>query len=390
MMNIKSFKTIALAAVTMVAMCAPATAHAQLGGLVNKAKKKAKEKVEQVVDKKKTDVQEKAKEEVKNAKNDAKMKALEAQRPPLPWIMGLSKFSEDTIKEFARETLGKLPDDNVIALRDSLCARYKSNKLLMAALKEAQIDDYRLNESLENEQQRFNDFYNQLEWSIVPSLLLGVKGEKLDGESATMKYERPRYHVVAGISTYSAFKTVKGDVYFMSVLGGTRVFLKANEAAEVQAEIDRVRKIILLSKGIGTFAKEVGDKPEAHGFLPFLAEDWVNRVDAALANNKPENIQYRDMPRAGSMHAKFKAEALAIAKAENPKVIDVVITSDDWDVLMKGVVPERRNIYGFYITQDELGKICTERVWTQKYQGSGKYGKLKAGGVGVSTDFYVK
>ncbi len=389
-MNIKSFKTIALAAVTMAAMCAPVTANAQLGGLINKAKKKAKEKVEQVVDKKKTDVQEKAKEEVKNAKNDAKMKALEAQRPPLPWIMGLSKFSEDTIKEFARERLGKLPDDNVIALRDSLFARYKSNKLLMAAMTETQIDDYRLNESLENEQQRFNDFYNQLEWSIVPSLLLGVKGEKLDGESATMKYERPRYHVVAGISTYSAFKTVKGDVYFMSVLGGTRVFLKANEAAEVQAEIDRVRKIILLSKGIGTFAKEVGDKPEAHGFLPFLAEDWVNRVDAALANNKPENIQYRDMPRAGSMHAKFKAEALAIAKAENPKVIDVVITSDDWDVVMKGVVPERRNIYGFYITQDELGKICTERVWTQKYQGNGKYGKLKAGGVGVSTDFYVK
>lgn len=389
-MNIKSFKTIALAAVTMAAMCAPVTANAQLGGLINKAKKKAKETVEQVVDKKKTDVQEKAKEEVKNAKNDAKMKALETQRPPLPWIMGLSKFSEDTIKEFARERLGKLPDDNVIALRDSLFARYKSNKLLMAAMTEAQIDDYRLNESLENEQQRFNDFYNQLEWSIVPSLLLGVKGEKLDGESATMKYERPRYHVVAGISTYSAFKTVKGDVYFMSVLGGTRVFLKANEAAEVQAAIDRVRKIILLSKGIGTFAKEVGDKPEAHGFLPFLAEDWVNRVDAALANNKPENIQYRDMPRAGSMHAKFKAEALAIAKAENPKVIDVVITSDDWDVLMKGVVPERRNIYGFYITQDELGKICTERVWTQKYQGNGKYGKLKAGGVGVSTDCYVK
>jgi len=389
-MNTKTFKTLALAAVTMAAVCAPATANAQLGGLINKAKQKAKEKVEQVVDKKKTEVQEKGKEEVKNAKNDAKMKALETQRPPLPWVMGLSKFSEDTIKDFARNGLGKLPDDKVIALRDSLFARYKSNKLLQAAMKEGQIDDYRLNESLENEQQRFNDFYNQLEWSIVPSLLLGVKGEKLDGESATMKYERPRYHVVAGISTYSAFKTVKGDVYFMSVLGGTRVFLKANEAAEVKAEIDRVRKIILLSQGIGTFAKEVGDKPEAHGFLPFLANDWVTRVDAALANNKPENIEYRPMPKAGTMHAKFKAEALAIAKADDPKVIDVVITSNDWDVVMKGLVPERRNIYGYYITQDELGKICTERVWTQKYQGDGKYGKLRAGGVGVSTDFYVK
>jgi hypothetical protein len=57
---------------------------------------------------------------------------------------------------------------------------------------------------------------------------------------------------------------------------------------------------------------------------------------------------------------------------------------------MKGIVPERRNIYGYIITQDKLGKKCSERVWTQKYQGDGKYGKLKAGGVGVSADFYVK
>jgi hypothetical protein len=96
------------------------------------------------------------------------------------------------------------------------------------------------------------------------------------------------------------------------------------------------------------------------------------------------------MPKTGSMHAKFKAEALAIAKADDPKVLDVIITSNDWDVVMKGIVPERRNIYGYIITQDKLGKKCSERVWTQKYQGDGKYGKLKAGGVGVSADFYVK
>ena len=90
------------------------------------------------------------------------------------------------------------------------------------------------------------------------------------------------------------------------------------------------------------------------------------------------------------MHAKFKAEALAIAKADDPNVIDVIITSNDWDVKMNGLVPERRNIYGYIVTQDKLGKICKDRMWTQKYQGDGKYGKLKAGGVGVSSDFYVK
>ena len=57
---------------------------------------------------------------------------------------------------------------------------------------------------------------------------------------------------------------------------------------------------------------------------------------------------------------------------------------------MKGIVPERRNIYGYIVTKDELGKKCSERVWTQKYQGNNNYGKLKAGGVGVSSDFYVK
>jgi hypothetical protein len=113
-------------------------------------------------------------------------------------------------------------------------------------------------------------------------------------------------------------------------------------------------------------------------------------LEEALEGNKPENIEYKAMPKAGAMHAKFKAEALAIAKADDPNVIDVIITSNDWDVKMNGLVPERRNIYGYYITQDKLGKICKDRMWTQKYQGDGKYGKLKAGGVGVSADFYVK
>jgi hypothetical protein len=185
-------------------------------------------------------------------------------------------------------------------------------------------------------------------------------------------------------------KDLNGNYIFRKLIGGDKVFLKADEMQKAKDYINHFHNIFLVSQSIGDFSKSLGEKPEQHGFLPFRALEWVSRMNAAMANNTPENIEYRAMPKAGSMHSRFKAEALAIAKADDPKVIDIIITSDDWDVLMKGLVPERRNIYGYYITQDELGKICTERVWTQIYQGNGNYGKLKAGGVGVSADFYVK
>ncbi len=147
----------------------------------------------------------------------------------------------------------------------------------------------------------------------------------------------------------------------------------------------------LFTKDIHLLWDEVGEKySNTQKYMYYNQNVYANAADQAIAQNSPENIDYKPMPKAGSMQAKFKSEALAIAKADDPKVIDIVITSDDWDVVMKGLVPERRNIYGYYITQDELGKKCAERVWTQKYQGNGNYGKLKAGGVGVSSDFYVK
>ena len=153
----------------------------------------------------------------------------------------------------------------------------------------------------------------------------------------------------------------------------------------------RSRKFQILTLAIHKMLDEAGEKYDYDDRYMYNYSGMLAKaIEEALQGNSPENIEYRAMPKAGSMQAKFKSEALAIAKADDPKVIDVIITSNDWDVLMKGLVPERRNIYGFYVTQDELGKKCTERVWTQKYQGDGKYGKLKAGGVGVSADFYVK
>ena len=393
-MKTKSIKTLLVAAITLAAMSVPATANAQLGGLVKKAKEKAKEKVEQVVDKKKTDVVEKGKEKAKETKNDATFKALNSQRPEMPWFLGHPAqhyFYDDELKAFVDEGLGKLSEDEAKDLREKLFARYKNNIMLQAAMKEGGIDDYNLSESIRNEQEMFHIFYDLLEAKVVNNSQGLIDGSlDLDGESATFKNERPSFWIPAGNAMLSAVKGASGKVVFRKVVGGGTVFLKGDDLQEAKDYIQLFRNIFNVSQSIGNFAKEVGDKPERHGFLPFRTLQWLDRMNAAMANNTVENIEFKAMPKAGSMQAKYKAEALAIAKADDPKVIDIVITSNDWDVLMKGVVPERRNLYGYYITQDEIGKICKERVWTQKYQGNGNYGKLKAGGVGVSSDFYVK
>ena len=393
-MSTKTIKTLLVAAITMAAMSVPSTANAQLGGRVKKAKDKAKEKVEQVADKKKTEVQEKGKEKAKEAKNDAKMQALNSQRPEMPWIMGRTAAwfdSDEEAHEFINKGIGKLSEDEAKDLKEKMFARYKNNLMLKTAMKEAGIDDYNLNQSIDNEQQMFHQFYEQLESKVLHSSL-GMTNETLDldGQSATFKYNKPSFSIRAGNALCTAVKDVNGKYFFRKIVGGDKVFLKGDALQDAKDQIKLYRNYFIISQSIGEFLKEVGEEPEHHGFLPFRILEWLDRMNAAMANNTVENIEYRAMPKAGSMQAKFKAEALAIAKADDPKVIDVVITSNDWDVLMKGLVPERRNIYGYYITQDDLGKICSERVWTQKYQGDGKYGKLKAGGVGVSSDFYVK
>ena len=393
-MKTKTIKTLLVAAITMAAMSAPTTANAQLGGLMKKAKEKAKEKVEQVVDKKKNEVVEKGKEKAKEAKNDAQFQALNSQRPEMPWVLGRQArfyFSDDELKAYIDEGLAKLTEDEAKDLREKLFARYKNNLMLQTAMKEAGIDDYNLSEGIRNEQEMFHIFYDELE-ARVSHRSLGVINESLDLDkaSATFKYQDPSFTISACNAVCTAGKDASGKMCLRKMVGGGKVFLNGDELQKAKKQIQHFRNIFIISQSIGEFAREVGDKPERHGFLPFRTLEWLNRMNAAIENNKPENIEYKAVPKAGSMHAKYKAEALAIAKADDPKVIDIVITSNDWDVLMKGLVPERRNIYGYYITQDDLGKKCTERVWTQKYQGNGQYGKLKAGGVGVSADFYVK
>lgn len=385
-MKTKTIKTLLVAAITMAAMSVPATANAQLGGLINKAKKKA----EQVVEKKKEDV----KKEAKKVKEEAKMSALETQRPPLPWVMAPDgTYNGIGMEEFVdRMAEMDITEDGLRELRSQMDARFKHNHIL-DKINSGPDYDVKLWESIQKENELYWQFYDKISsWTLV--LINSTKvTEDADGavsvstKGSLMTANKYRAKgSVQGITLVS-----RNGKYVFATLGGQGSYLNAADLEGAKKCAKQMHLFQIFTKDTPQLWDEVGEKySNTQKYMYYNQNVYANAADQAIAQNSPENIDYKPMPKAGSMQAKFKSEALAIAKADDPKVIDIVITSDDWDVVMKGLVPERRNIYGYYITQDELGKKCAERVWTQKYQGNGIYGKLKAGGVGVSSDFYVK
>ena len=393
-MKTKTIKTLLVAAITLAAMSVPTTANAQLGGLMKKAKEKAKEKVEQVVDKKKNDVVEKGKEKAKEAKNDAKMTALETQRPPLPWVMAQDgTFNGIEMEEFVdRMAEMDITEDELRELRNQLDARFKHNHII-DQINSGPDFDTKLRENIQKENERYWQFYDLISSKTLVFINSTKVTEDADGavsvstKGSMMLANKFR----EGGSAQGITIVSRNGKYVFASLGGQGSYLSGADLEGAKKCAKQMHLFQIFTKDIRPLWDELGEKySETKKYMYYNQNVYANAADQALAQNTPGNIDYKPMPKAGSMQAKFKSEALAIAKADDPNVIDIVITSNDWDVLMKGVVPERRNIYGYYITQDEIGKKCTERVWTQKYQGNGNYGKLKAGGVGVSADFYVK
>ncbi len=385
-MKARTIKTLLVAAITMAAMSVPTTANAQLGGLVNKAKKKA----EQVVEKKKEDV----KKDAKKAKEEAKMSAIETQRPPLPWVMDPNgTYNGVGMEEFVdRMVEMDITEDGLKELRSQLDARFKHNHVL-DKINSGPDYDVKLWESIQKENERYWQFYDKISsWTLVLINSTKVTEDANGAVSVSTKGSLMTANKYRAKGSAQGITLVsRNGKYVFATLGGQGSFLNAADLEGAKKCAKQMHLFQIFTKDTPQLWDELGEKySNTQKYMYYNQNVYANAADQAIANNTPENIDYKPMPKAGSMHAKFKAEALAIAKADDPNVLDVIITSNDWDVVMKGIVPERRNIYGYIVTKDELGKKCSERVWTQKYQGNNNYGKLKAGGVGVSSDFYVK
>lgn len=375
-----------------VALFAQTTANAQIGSLINKARNAAKQEAG------------KAKEEVKE---EAEAKAAEAaeatlgDRPPCPWTMSVeamynpNDYSDPKNINAFLWNLEKLETDEVQQLRDAMDARFRSdmelaNKVRQGVIKSGTplLSEYM---NVRDEIERWETFYS----AITRMFDIAISGLTYS-DGGFSGVEDARYLVVSnkgGGLGACAVGTLGSDCKFVDIFssGGDK-FLDEETIAQAQNAVKRMKNVKVLCYNLKGLVKETGydNKNKRLTVLYNLANMYAGVTEKAIEHNKPENIERKPRPAAGSLHASLKAKALAIAKASDANVTDVIITSNAWDVKKNGVVITHRSVYGYYLVKDANGTMAVPRAWTEKHLGNGKYGDLQAGGVGVSASFYIK
>ena len=307
--------------------------------------------------------------------------ATPSQRPPLVWPMSGGAYKDMDMRSFLFGIVNAgVSDEELATMRDQCFARYRSNVPIYSNY-ESGSDQARA------ENQNFLRFLYEMR-TIVTMNISNVRVSSDGGIDGSNAYYLVTKDGGVGIGVFATQK----DGRFQFVLkDGTGIYLNAEELATAQKAAQRMRKFQQLTYGLKDFLKEDPSKYDVNLAVMYnLCGMYANAVEKACEYNKPENIERKPRPAGGALHASMKAKALAVAKADDPEVVDVIITSGKWDVKTNAFgIPVNRNIYGYYIYKDEVGLQCCPRMWSEDYQG-GKYGSLRKGGVGVGSPFYIK
>ena len=320
------------------------------------------------------DIVKKTKEKVNNTSADA-----EAAINQIPWPMSGGNYKGKDARAFLYGIADE-SDAELVQLHDQYLPRYKSN-LEHIANYDARADQ------AQQENQNFLRFLYEM--NTIVSVNTNNVWVSYDG---TVDDSRAYYLITRrGGGGIGYFVTKKDGKFLFVTKEGDGAFLDAEELAIAKDAAARMRKYQLLTQGLRDVMKTDAMNYDANiGAMYDICGLYATAVEKACEGNTSGNIERKPRPAAGSLHDSMKAAALAVAKADDPDVVDVIITSSQWDVKMNGAVPVNRNIYGYYIYKDENGLQCYSRMWTEDYQGNGKYGSLRKGGVGAGSPFYIK
>ena len=296
-----------------------------------------------------------------------------------PWPMCGGLYKDKSPREFLYN-IADVSDGELTAMRDKCFARYKTNVPI--------VNNWGPNaDILQQENQNFLRFLYEMR-TILSANLSNVNVSYNGAIESSDAYYLITNRQMGGIGCFAKEK----DGKFQFVLkDGSGTFLNAEELATAKDAAARMRKFQQLTYGLNDVLKVDQNNYDVNlGMMYNLSGMYANAVEKACDYNKPENIERRPRPAGGALQASMKAKALAVAKADDPDVVDVIITSGQWDVKKNAFgVPVNRNIYGYYIYKDEFGLQCYPRMWSEDYQG-GTYGALRKGGVGVGSPFYIK
>lgn len=379
------------------------TASAQFGNILNKAKEKATKTVTGTAETMAKKAVDKAEEKARKKMWEiVKKKVLNGkQMPEQPWIMeeGVTKSYSWPPPASEKEKnitwyLYNLPNTSVDEVKDmkaKLDARYQANAKIMKAEEAglfSQLSGYatKLLSEVHQEQERWDAFYGE----IMQFMTTHVQGSMRDKGNLdwVLTWNRGDIMVQGDKLLLTIDKNDSGKLQFYGVASHQGVYASAADIKNIKEEVDRMSKVAILTEGLTNEFDDphpTKDRVNYANQLNAKAKMYVELIEEALGNNTPDNIERRAMPKAGKLNASLKAKALAEAKRDDPSVIDVVITSNNWNVKPL----ERRTVSGYVIKKDENGKRAFARTWCQDYMGGGKYGSLRNYGVGMES-FYLK
>jgi len=393
------------------------SSNAQFGNIINKAKNKvvgnvkhaAKRTAEKAIDK----ATEKAKQK---AYKVIMKKALGGKHlPELPWTMSEEAYCDLNQSQQGNGTnvviwlmaCGDVSQEECQALRDKMFARYKANNKIILAESTGAFESlgevkYVIMSEVGAEQQRFWNFFG----AIKHLLNLHAYGITSNAEHTSMRPKDAGLILRRNIGGFGVKlgldKNNKGHFIDLEDRG---TYLEDDKLEMAKDAARRALNFGWLLEGLdGTqddnisiesiidtkvFGESGIDADWA--FEANRAAMYAKLVMEAINSNSPESIERQPMPKAGAMNASQKAKALALAKAEDSSVIDVVITSKTWNVQRNALgVPTHRTISGYVIRNTKNGKQASSRSWAQDHMGGGKYGALRNFGVGVSGSFFIK
>ena len=378
-------KSILLVVSLIVALLMPIPTNAQLSklkGLGNKVKEKVTEKVNKsgntiVESVSETTVPTNAATTEATTDDVTEEAVVAVVQTPAPWPMSDNPtYNGKDVRTFLYN-LADESDEYLTSLREDMYSRYKSNAKTINSMGYG-------NYEAQNENQNLMRLYYEI-LTIVQSNVGNVHIN-----NGAINANDPQLLITnrkgAGIGYWVMNKN--GNFRFCSAKGDG-AFLDDEDIAIAKDAALRMRKMQIITYALHVMLEEAGEQCDPYlRALYNFSGIYANGVEKACEANTPENIERKPRPKAGAMHASMKAQALAVAKSNDSDVIDVIITSASWDVKMRGFVPVNRNIYGYYIVKDQHGLMCLPRMWTQDYN-NGTYGKLRAGGTGTESPFYI-
>ena len=295
--------------------------------------------------------------------------ALSAEEIPWPLANDYSRDNRD-LKAYV-EKLGQEDSKAVKALDKQLRDRIEEARKIVASNGPGKA-------RAEQDIERYEIFLS----AVSDPVRFGFNG-KIDIAKKSMTFDS--YKLFVDRRTTLVMRSSKDKKYYFFGSNGEPEFLRGKDLELAKIEIQRMGYISLFC---GNQKVDPGQQYMQDSSKAAVCCIYGRK---ALENNSRDVIVFHPMPAKGALHDALAKEALACAKGPRPNAVDVLISSNDWEIQRNryGVIL-RRVCWGWIIVTDDIGRRTIPAKWEQPNQGGNNYGKLKLFRHGGNNWFYLK